>query len=218
MQVDYPQFVQRHKNNDCAFLPGVGVVRIFNEPIETDMTVEDVYSRKIFRTTGDHPITAVAKIMTDYKIGAVLVDDDAIVTKGDIISRVIAFAQDPGVVTARDVCSRPLITCTKDTPLERAMEIMSKNRIERLIVVEGNAAHPIGYISANDILKVSPSLLAIKRELWMLWEGREEDEEETFPGYCDDCKDYGELQMVGGYALCDMCRGEPSSEREEKVL
>lgn len=193
-------------------------MRTSTEPDVTGMTVEDVYSRIIFRAPGDRPITAVAKMMTEHKIGAVLVDDNAIVTKGDIISRVIAFAQDPGVVTARDVCSRPLITCTKDTPLETAMEIMSKNRIERLIVVEGNPPLPVGYVSANDILKVSPSLLTIKRELWMLWEERLEDEPLTFPGYCDDCKSYGELRMVGGYALCDACRGEPTTDIEEKVF
>ncbi|MFQ5978544.1 MAG: cyclic nucleotide-binding/CBS domain-containing protein [Candidatus Heimdallarchaeota archaeon] len=193
-------------------------MRTLSEPDAAQMTVEDVYSRKIFRTPGDRPITTIAKMMTEYDIGAILVDNDAIVTKGDIISRVIAFAQDPGVVSARDVCSRPLITCTKDTPLEGAMELMAKNRIERLIVVEGNSALPVGYISANDILRVSPSLLTIKRELWMLWEEREEDVPEKFPGYCDDCKDYGELQMVGGYALCSACQGEPTTDREEKVL
>ena len=189
-----------------------------NEPHHTTMTVEDVYQKRIIRTPGDRPITAVAKLLTEFDVGCVVVDNDAILTKGDIISRVIAFAQDPGVVTARDVCSRPLITCSKDTTLESAMETMAKNRIERLVIIEGNPPVPKGVVSANDILKVAPSLLTIKRELWLLWEARIEEEPKTYSGYCDDCKSYGQLQMVGGYALCSRCREEVPSEENEEIL
>ncbi len=185
--------------------------------VRSELSVEDVMKKKLISTPGDTPITAVAKLMTNHKLSAVLVGPDAIISRGDIITRVIAFAQDPGVVSAKDVCSRPLITCPKDTPLEDAMELMAKNRIERLVVVDGNPPCPIGILTANDILKVSPSLLAIKREVWLLWEAREE-EPEIFSGHCDDCKVYGQLRIVGGYALCESCLEEPKPESDEKYI
>ena len=64
----------------------------------------------IIQINGDLPITVACKKIIDNQIGSLLVDNDAVLTKSDIISTIAKLA-DPGIARIRDFSSKPLITC-----------------------------------------------------------------------------------------------------------
>ena len=185
--------------------------------------------KDIIKAGGKTTITEAAKIMLKKKIGSILIEDTngySILTKTDIM-KTVAKGMNPNAVYAKDVASRPLITCFSTDTLEEAMITMSKHKIERLIIIDQkNNGQIIGIISASDILRITPGLLEIKRE-HMFIEEAQCAREPVFEGYCDDCENYGELHDVGGFAICKECllkgpNNEESQsdndEDEEEVL
>ncbi|MFX0090192.1 MAG: CBS domain-containing protein [Candidatus Hodarchaeota archaeon] len=94
---------------------------------------------------------------------------------------------------------------------------MAKYKIERLVVIDNNQM-PIGIVSVNDILRVTPGLLRIRREYWMQ-EHYEEDYSREKPddGYCEDCREFStELSNIGGVLLCPACLENREEEFEEE--
>jgi len=183
---------------------------------EKELEVSEVMSRHLARLDASMPVTRAAKLMVTHGVGSVIVDDDGeegILTKGDIISRVIAFGHDPGIVTVGEIATRPLVTVETTTSLQEAMTLMARNRVERLVVIErpaqGEARRIVGVISANDILRAAPGLFHIRRELMLMVHDDDtaEEGEEIYTGHCDDCGNYStSLKTIGGYSLCPGCR------------
>ena len=172
--------------------------------------------KNIVKATGKTTLTEAAKIMLEKKIGSILIEDNttySVLTKTDIM-KTIARGKNPSAVYAKEVASRPIITCFSTDTLEDAMLTMSKHKIERLYVVDPkNPGQIIGIISASDILRITPGLLEIKREHMFIEEaGRAR--EQVFNGYCDDCGNYGELHDVGGFAICKECLHKGSTGEE----
>lgn len=176
------------------------------------IAVSEVMSRKIIRIPYNRPITSVAKLMVEHEVGSVIVTNESgeahgIITRGDIIKRVVAEYKDPGLTQAKDACTTPLITCNTTDDLEDAILIMTKNRIERLLVIDPNKKEPAGIITMNDILYVAPSLLRIRFQDRSKLQVIETDEDQIFQGYCDDCGNYSaNLKEFQGYLLCEDCR------------
>ncbi len=176
------------------------------------MNVSEVMSAQVVRITGDKPVTETAKLMIRSNVGSILVDSDKIVTKGDLVTRVIAQGLDPGLVTTVEISSSPLVTCTPNTSLEEAMLLLAKHGIKRLVIVEENKI--IGIVTASDILRAAPGLYAIREESLFT----SESEMESFEGYCDNCKNWDlTLQSVGGFMLCSNCREGENIEVEGEL-
>lgn len=197
---------------------------IAQELQQEDLTLGEVMNQRIVRLDGSMPVTRAAKLMVTHGVGSVIVDDgsdEGIITKGDIISRVIAFGHDPGIVSVGEIASKPLIKIDQNQTLEDAMILMARNKIERLVVIDkfsGEDNKIVGVIGVNDILRAAPGLFEIKREALLLASEHNEEEIESFMGYCDECSNYStELKSVGGYALCPECLGihQESDETDE---
>ncbi len=176
------------------------------------IAIADVMSRKIIRIPYNRPITSVAKLMVQYEVGSIIVTNEegethGIITRGDIIKRVIAEYKDPGLTQAKEACSSPVITCKTTDDLEDAILLMTQNQIERLLVIDPKKKEPAGIITMNDILYVAPSLLRIRFQDRSKLEIIENNEDQMFQGYCDDCGNYStNLKEFQGYLLCEDCR------------
>ncbi len=174
--------------------------------------VSDVMSRKIIRIPYNRPITSVAKLMVQHHVGSVIVTNEegephGIITRGDIIKRVVAEYKDPGLTQAKEACSSPIITCKSTDDLEEAILLMSQHQIERLLVIDPIKKEPVGIVTMNDILYVAPSLLRIRFQDRSKLEIIDSDGDQTFQGYCDDCGNYSSnLKEFQGYLLCEDCR------------
>ena len=183
-----------------------------------EVLVGDLVKSKIISMSSGLPVTEAAKLMKDNKIGSVIVkngDIEGIITKGDIIQRVVGKALDPGIILVGDVMSKPVSYVLADTSLENTMLQMSKQQIERILVVDVNdPTKPLGIVSTNDLLKFAPELLSIRREFHQITSSPDfELNSPLLQGFCDDCGNFSnELSTVNGYAFCSKCVGSQSGE------
>ena len=119
----------------------------------------------------NQPITKAAKLMAENQVGSIIIINgsitkiEGIITKGDVINRVVGRALDPGIILVEDAMSTPVVYVSADETLENTMLLMGKENIERILIVENNdQTKPLGIVSTNDILKFAPGLLRIHRE------------------------------------------------------
>lgn len=95
-----------------------------------------------------------AQAMETHDIGAVVVEDASgracgIATDRDIVVRAIARGRNPREVKLEEVCSQSLRTLAPSDPLKKAVELIRKSAVRRLLVVEDE--RPVGIISLGDL-------------------------------------------------------------------
>ena len=110
----------------------------------------------IISVTGTTFIDEVIKTLKDKRIGAVLVieDDgtiDGVLSERDIVRGLASQGPSIMQLEARALMTRDVITCTSAQDLRGAMEVMTKNRIRHLPVVDGGQLS--GLISIGDLVK-----------------------------------------------------------------
>lgn len=113
----------------------------------------------------DTTVVDIAKIMSELKIGSVIVtngrgDIIGIVTSDDIISKVVAMGRDPRLVSASDIMSKPVIYVEEDTPISEVVELMIKHG-KRHIPVVNKEKRLIGIIAEYDIIAIGPEIFEI---------------------------------------------------------
>jgi len=183
----------------------------------------------------NQPITKAAKLMVENQVGSIIITNgnitkiEGIITKGDVINRVVGRALDPGIILVEDAMSTPVVYVSADETLENTMLLMGRENIERILIVENNdLTKPLGIVSTNDILRFAPGLLRIHRERLLIETVIDETPEEKnrahtkFEGFCDDCNNYSDfLSTANGYTLCPNCMGtqlEEDQSSDEDVI
>ncbi|HKX13119.1 MAG TPA: CBS domain-containing protein [bacterium] len=116
--------------------------------------------------TAQRSIEEVAQMMKEEDVGAIpIVDDESnrkligIVTDRDIVLKVVADHQDPGMVRADAVMSSELAFCHPQDNLAQAMEAMEDHQVRRLPVVDGEQKL-IGIIAQKDLAESNPNFHA----------------------------------------------------------
>ncbi|MYR42980.1 CBS domain-containing protein [Streptomyces sp. SID5910] len=98
-------------------------------------------------------VTAVARIMRDQDLGAVLVTDGGrlrgLVTDRDLVIRSLAEGGDPEQTTVAAACSDDLVTVRPDDELVRAVRLMREHAVRRVPVVD--EGHPVGIVALGDL-------------------------------------------------------------------
>jgi signal-transduction protein with cAMP-binding, CBS, and nucleotidyltransferase domain len=110
---------------------------------------------KVLTISADASVAAAARGMSRHGIGCLVVMDKklrvaGILTERDIMSKVVAAAADPTRTPVADVMTTTVISCSLDTEVEEAMEIMGQHGIRHLPIIEGEKVR--GMISSRDIL------------------------------------------------------------------
>ncbi|MDT0612608.1 CBS domain-containing protein [Streptomyces lancefieldiae] len=98
-------------------------------------------------------VTAVARIMRDQDLGAVLVTDGdrlrGLVTDRDLVIRAVAEGGDPDETTVAGACSDDVVTVRPDEELDHAVEVMREHAVRRVPVVDDGLA--VGIVSLGDL-------------------------------------------------------------------
>ena len=119
--------------------------------------VRALMRRGAITCTLDTTIEEVAQIAVVNRIRYVVVMDEENSVAGIISGRSIlkAWGKDLGDVLAKDLLLPYTMTVTPDMPLEEAVRIMQKRRIQHLIVVGERPPHKrvIGILMATDIVR-----------------------------------------------------------------
>ena len=116
-------------------------------------TVYDVASKDLINLNANDSIKEAAILLSNKGIeGAPVVDKGSVVgilTLSDII---LAIANDNEGLYVKDIMSKHIITVKKDVMIADAIEIMYKNKIGRLLVLDEDLSNPIGIITRTDLL------------------------------------------------------------------
>jgi CBS domain-containing protein len=107
------------------------------------MTVELILKRNrsnLVTCTPDDPVEAVAKLLTDHRIGALPVVDGAgrlvgVISERDLVRGVAAKGAAMLRLYARDLMTRDVATCTPRDSIKDVMLTMSRRHIRHLPVM-----------------------------------------------------------------------------------
>jgi len=104
------------------------------------MKVKDIMSRIVASSDRYLRVTEAAKFMARSRSRALIVIAEGvpigIVTAGDIMRKVVSRGFTGAELTVEDIYTEPMITIGQEATVEEAREIMLKNRIRHLPVVE----------------------------------------------------------------------------------
>lgn len=110
----------------------------------------------------DATVAQAAKIMSDYGIGGIPVVDNDGILKGIVTTRDLRFEQNPNE-NITEVMTKELITTNNYTNLKEAVEILLKNKIEKLPIIDSDGKLS-GLITYKDITKMKDSPNSCKDE------------------------------------------------------
>ena len=121
--------------------------------------------RDILRTKGEHVVTvtsdqtvlAVMQVLVEHNIGAVVVVDEGEI-KGILSERDVLRlgARDPAALATTvvgEAMTTELVVCVADDDMEYAMNVMTRNRIRHLPIVEDGSL--AGIVSIGDLVNAS---------------------------------------------------------------
>ncbi len=146
------------------------------ERLSHSICARDIMSRNVVSVTETTPLLEVANRMADASISGVPVMDDnkkvvGIVSEQDFLKGLNNGCKSFMAVVARclqglggvdfsismgmagDIMSRPPVTIKENTPLVEITEIMSKNKINRLPVLDQEEKVVVGIVSRDDLVR-----------------------------------------------------------------
>jgi signal-transduction protein with cAMP-binding, CBS, and nucleotidyltransferase domain len=116
--------------------------------------VSDVM-KNIISIEGSCFISEAAKKMIENKIGSIIITEDGmpsgIVTRSDMISKVIVAHLEPGTNKINTIKSSPLISIEHDTPILEAMRFLRDQDINQVLIREGDKIS--GIVSEGDLIR-----------------------------------------------------------------
>lgn len=106
---------------------------------------------------GLEAVDSAMHIMREHGLNAILVEPNAdgewgIMTKRDVLRKIIVPGRRPGDMTVDEIANRYLITCTRDTPLLQVARQMMNNGIRRIVVMENG--QPLGIVTEADLFRL----------------------------------------------------------------
>jgi CBS domain-containing protein len=119
-------------------------------------TVREVMTSKLCSIDADESVAYAAKMMRDEDVGvAPIVEGDRLVgvlTDRDVTVRVVAERRDPDQTNVTEVMSDNLVTLDPDQDLDEALQLMARNQVRRLPVVEEDG-RLVGILAQADVAK-----------------------------------------------------------------
>ena len=110
----------------------------------------------VFKVREGSKVAAAANTMTERKIGALLVENDAgeitgILSERDIVRGMGPHGADLHDVAVSELMTRDLIRCSSNDTVNEAMAMMTDRRIRHLPVFDDDEL--VGFISIGDLVK-----------------------------------------------------------------
>ncbi len=119
------------------------------------MKVRQVMTTDIFSINKGEEIAKAAEIMRSVDIGALPIHDGkkivGMVTDRDIVIRNVARRHGPNI-PCEEVMTPKIISCSPDTSIDEAANIMAEHQIRRLPVIENGIL--VGIVSLGDLATV----------------------------------------------------------------
>ena len=127
--------------------------------------------------TPDEPVTRAAQVMRDRNVGIVPVVEDrssmklrGVITDRDIAIRHVAEGHGNSCRVADEVSRQPLATVRPDADVDEVMNVMKREQVRRVPVVEGDD-RLVGIIAQADIAKRGPGEKEVGKVVEKISEG-----------------------------------------------
>jgi CBS domain-containing protein len=134
---------------------GIDRRRSEGEPKDEGMQVHEGMSGMVLTVGPGHNLRAVARLMSERRVGAAVVMDPdgngpGIITERDILVSVGA-GEDPNAEYVAEHLTRDVVFAAPDWSLEEAAGAMVRGGFRHLIVLDG--AETVGILSVRDIVR-----------------------------------------------------------------
>ncbi|HNS03234.1 MAG TPA: CBS domain-containing protein [Anaerolineae bacterium] len=129
--------------------------------IEDSTLVADVMHRGVVASPAGASVMDAARQMLEHGIHAIVVVADdgravGVVSQTDVVlARQGRTVEQAAALSAGDIMTPSLVSCTADRKLSEAITLMTRNRVHRLVVVEDQAGKlmPVGILSMTDVIR-----------------------------------------------------------------
>lgn len=117
-------------------------------------TVGDLMTRSLMTVNDSESVEQAMHTMTDNDVSSVVVEPNAagewgILTRRDIITKVVRNNKSPASLKVRDVATRPLFSVPAETSIHEAAEILAEKGYSRITISQGDKI--IGIVTETDI-------------------------------------------------------------------
>lgn len=121
----------------------------------------------VFTIPSNITVSDAVQVLSDKKIGAVIVSDDGsspmgILSERDIVKALGQRGQSSLDLSVTDLMTPKLVSCTASETADQVLEKMSVGRFRHMPVMDGAAM--IGLISIGDVVKARLSELAMEKD------------------------------------------------------
>lgn len=127
----------------------------------TSVKVKELMTRELAAVSTEASIREAAEAMTEHHVTSMLVVDrnpehadptgiDGIITDRDLRERVLATGMDPGS-PVKQVMSKVLVTLDDNAYVYEAMQIMLRNNIHHLPIIQRH--RPVGILALSDVMR-----------------------------------------------------------------
>ncbi len=124
-------------------------------------------SNQVFTAQSGDPVSRAVSTLVKNDVGSIVVLDEdklvGIITKGDILRKVLLKGLDPKKTPARKVMAPKPVTITSNASIEDAAELMIKKKVSKLPVV--NDGKLVGIITSTDIIRSEPTEIGYLQEM-----------------------------------------------------
>jgi len=151
---------------------------------------------------------AVAKIMTNNRIGSVVIMHDnkpiGIVTDSDVVT-IVAEGKNPKKVLVSDLKKGKFITASPDEELFKVVRKMVKSGVKRIPIISDGKLH--GIISDKEIMITTPEMIEVLSEKIKARVELVANRDDIISGICEKCEGYSDrLKNSSGRWICEDCR------------
>ena len=127
--------------------------------MSTASKIEQVFktaNEKVFTIPAGTTVRDAAGKMARKRIGCLVITDDSgmvagILSERDLLKNVIAKDADPRTVNVEDVMVKNVVSCSLNTSISKAQQIMVQHEIRHLPIIDNSEL--LGMLSSRDILR-----------------------------------------------------------------
>lgn len=118
------------------------------------MKLREIMTKEVIRIHPEESAAVAARMLSRYNIGMLPVCGGdgrlwGVVTDRDLVTRCVAAGKQPGNTRVKDVMTTQLVTARPDTETGTAAQLMGREQIRRLPVVENGKL--CGMVSLGDL-------------------------------------------------------------------
>jgi CBS domain-containing protein len=124
--------------------------------------VRDLMRKNPYTVAESASIQDTARIMNEKKVSSlVILDKDnnpvGLVTERDLVRKVCVNDLPTSRISNKEIMSSPLITIASESSVSTATDLMLKNNVRHLLVIDNESKYsnqPIGIITPLDLVKI----------------------------------------------------------------